>query len=301
MPQLTTRRKPMCVTRSFFALLFVATFVSAPAAAQTTWVESTGGGPQVTLEWVKPSFDEGDAGLLGTDAGTTFLTSRLLLSGQYPLSDRARLEADLPLAHYGSQEGNVSSTKLGNPYLGARYQFGWAGAVGGGIRLPLADVGGNEETLDDFAETLSETLALSTGSYSDPRRTEAYLPDAFTARGYLERTFALGSGFAVRFRPGLSLLVPTEGEDNDVQAILDYGGQVWYGGSLLRAGLGLGGRTNMSADSDRLDDRSVYFLNTAIQRQFGNIRLGFVARVPLSEEVSSAVPYAAGVTLTIAL
>ena len=50
-----------------------------PAVAQPTWTEGTAGGPQVSLDWTKPSFESG--GDLAGEVGTSLLTSRLLLSG----------------------------------------------------------------------------------------------------------------------------------------------------------------------------------------------------------------------------
>ncbi len=289
MSPLTTQHKPVTLTRSFFALLFVSALGSAPVAAQTTWIESTRDGPQVSVEWTKPSFDG--------ETSTSFLTSRLLLSGQYPVSDATRLEADIPLAHYGSEEGNVSSTKLGNPYLGVRHHFGRKGAVGGGVRLPLADIGES----GSLSQGLVDALAFTTGSYADPNRTESFFPDVLTTRTYLERTFWLGPDFALRFRPGLSVLVPTSENGGDVEAILDYGGHAWYEGSQLRAGLGITGRTNFTENAASSSDRSLYTLDAAVQRPFGRIRPGLVVRVPLNEEIASAVDYAVGATVSVGL
>lgn len=280
--QRTIQRKSMNVNRFLFALLFVTAFASARAGAQTTWIESTSDGPQVNLEWAKPSFDE--------PSNETFFTSRLLLSGQYPISDAARLVADLPVAHFGADGADASSTKLGNPYLGVRYRFSPEGAVGGGVRLPVADV-------DDFVDGFT----LLTGGFSDLRRTEAFTQEAFSARSYVERTFQPGENVSLRVRPGMTVLVPSGDERRDSQALLDYSGQIWYHNSQIRTGLGIGGRTNLTEDEGALGDRSIFFLNAVLQARFERVRPGVVFRVPLSDEVSSIVDYAVGVTVAVGL
>lgn len=277
----------MNVTRSLLVFLFASTLISAPATAQTTWIESTSDAPQVSLEWTKPSLEEG---------GTSFLTSRLLLTGQYPVSEATRLVADVPISRFGTEDGNVSSTTLGNPYLGTRYHFDRRGAAGVGVRLPLAKVNAAESLEGTFAQPLS----LAIGSYADLHRTEAFAPETMTARGYFERTFHPGSNISFRFRPGISVLIPTEDDSRNPNSLVDYTAQTWYGDSQFRTGLGLGGRTDIWGNGS-LRERSVFFLDGAVQAQLGKVRPGIVIRTPLSEDISSTINYAVGVTLTVAL
>ncbi len=124
-----------------FGLLGVGLLGAGPAAAQPTWpegtwTEATTGRPQVSLDWTKPSFG-------GETEATSLLTSRLVLSGQYPIGKSTRLVADLPISRFGIDDEDagradgVSSTKVGNPYLGAHARLsGGGGARGGGGRPP---------------------------------------------------------------------------------------------------------------------------------------------------------------------
>jgi hypothetical protein len=290
------------------ALFLLGGAAALPAVAQPTWTEGTAGGPQVSLGWTKPSFESG--GELAGEVGTSLLTSRLLLSGQYPISAHARLVADLPISRFGiddedaGEADGTSSTESGNPYLGVHAQFGdgspsaegWA--AGGGVRLPLAS------TPDDLdTQGLVDALALQTGSISDLGRVEAFGPETFTTRGYGEYTARSDEGLAGRLRTGLSLLVPTEDTGRRENVVLfDYGGRAWYDGDPLRVGVGLGGRTNLNADEEEsFGERSIYFLGAALQAQFDRVWPGLTLRVPLSEEPSEVLDYALGLSLTVTL
>ncbi len=151
---------------------------------------------------------------------TSALTFRFLLSGQYPISRRARLVADVPITHFGidddaSEDDGTSSTEVGNPYLGAYVQFGDGSppgeglAAGGGVRLPMASI-----SEDVGTQAIVDLLALQVGTISEISRVEAFSPDTFTARGYGEYTARYSEGLAGRLRTGLSLLVPTEDTDS---------------------------------------------------------------------------------------
>lgn len=287
--------------------LFLLGATALPAAAQPTWIEGTSGGPQVSLDWTKPSFEGGE--VFG-DVSTGFFTSRLLLSGQYPVTERLRLVADLPVGRFKidedevetSEDVSLGSTEVGNPYLGIEGKTGTAVTVGGGIRLPLAstedDPGGGEDT-----DPILQALALLTGSIADIGRLEAFSEKTFTARSYGHYTFRSPQGMNLRLRGGLSLLVPTEDTDRRENIVLvDYGGRAWYGGDRLRVGAGLGGRTNLNADEEEsFDERSVYFLDATVQVRFGQMRPGAVVRVPLSDEPSDVLGYAAGLSVSVAL
>jgi len=284
--------------------ILVLTLSPISAEAQPTWVESAGG-PQVSLDWVKPSFEGGE--IVG-DVSTGFFTSRLLLSGQYPVSDELRIVADFPISHFKIDESEVpddvnvdlSSTRVGNPYLGVEGRFASGLAAGGGIRLPLATT---EEIRSIGDPTpLLQALALRTGALSDPGRVGAFARETLTARGYGHYTFRSPQNINLRLRSGLSVFASTGDSGRENVTLLDYGGRVWYGGGRVRGGLGLSGRTNLTGDeADSFGDRSIFFLDTALQGQFGRVRPGLVLRVPLSEEVSEVVGYSLGATLTVEL
>lgn len=83
----------------FFPLVLFGLLGARPTAAQPTWTqgtwtEATSGRPQVSLDWTKPFFD-------GDTESTSLLTSRLVLSGQYPIGETTRLVADLPISRFG--------------------------------------------------------------------------------------------------------------------------------------------------------------------------------------------------------
>jgi hypothetical protein len=292
--------------------LFLSGAAALPSAAQPTWTEGTAGGPQVSLDWAKPSFDGG--GELVGEIGTSLPTSRLILSGQYPIGDApgengTRLVAELPITRFGIDDEDAgeadgeSGTKLGNPYLGAHSRLAGGWAVGGGVRLPLASTPDGFDTREERRQNLIDALALQTGSITDINRVEAFGPETFTTRGYGEYTLRSPSGLSGRVRSGLSLLVPTENTDRRENVVLlDYGGRAWYDGEQFRVGVGAGGRTNLNADEEEsFEERTLTFLDAAAQFRFGRVRPGLTLRVPLSDEPSEVLGYAAGVSVTVGL
>jgi hypothetical protein len=127
------------------------------------------------------------------------------------------------------------------------------------------------------------------------------------------------SGLSAQLRAGLSLLLAPLGnaefanaplliEDRERTILLTYRGQVRYEGSGFRLGLGLGGRTSLTAEEqaavvreESLERQSVYVLDAAIQGRLGRLRPGVLFRAPLSEKLSEQLRFAAGVSLAVAL
>ena len=288
-----------------FCLLGIGLLGAGPAAAQPTWpegtwTEATTGRPQVSLDWTKPSFD-------GDTEATSLLTSRLVLSGQYPIGKSTRLVADLPISRFGIDDEDagradgVSSTKVGNPYLGAHARLSGGWAVGGGARLPLTSGPEAPDAGDEFRQNAADVLALATGSLADMSRVEAFGAETFTARGYGEYTLRSAGGLSARLRSGLSLLAPTENTDfRENVVLLDYGARAWYDGKRFR--VGLGGRTNLNADeTETFNERSIYFFDSAVQARLGRVRPGLTFRTPLGGEPSDLLDFAAGINVTVAL
>jgi len=288
------------------SLVLIGLIAVRPAPAQPTWVEGTPSQPQVSLDWSKPSFGGGE--LVG-DVGTSFLTSRLLISGQYPIGSSTRLVADLPTSRFGvddedaGEADGTSGTEVGNPYLGAHTSLAGGWSVGGGVRLPLASTPDEFDTREERRQSLVDALALRSGAITDISRVEAFGPETFTTRGYGGYTVHSPSGLSARVRSGLSLLVPTEDTDRRENVmLLDYSGRAWYDGEQFRVGAGVGGRTNLNADEEEsFEERTLTFLDAAAQLQFGRVRPGLTLRVPLSDDPSEVLSYAAGISVTVGL
>jgi len=273
------------------------------------------------------------------------LTARLLVSVQYPVTGTLRLVADLPVSRfaidrvtYPGDLGEVtvptwlsghSGTKVGNPYFGVHARLGDGWAAGGGVRLPFVSAWKTRSSVEAFRQDLADELALRSGIVADPDRYGAFLPATLTARGYGAYTLRSSTGLSARLRAGLSLLEPTGDqalsllaplgnaefanapllvEERERTVLLHYGGRAWYDGSRFRVGLGVGGRTSLTADKQEavaregaLERRSVYVLDAAAQVQLERFRPGVVVRAPLSEKLSEQLRYAAGLGLAVAL
>jgi len=184
-------------------------------------------------------------------------------------------------------------------------------------------------SVEAFRQDLADELALRSGIVADPDRYGAFLPATLTARGYGAYTLRSSTGLSARLRAGLSLLEPTGDqalsllaplgnaefanapllvEERERTVLLHYGGRAWYDGSRFRVGLGVGGRTSLTADKQEavaregaLERRSVYVLDAAAQVQLERFRPGVVVRAPLSEKLSEQLRYAAGLGLAVAL
>lgn len=273
------------------------------------------------------------------------LTARLLLSAQHPVTPTLRLVADLPVSRYvidsityPGELGEITrlawlrgytGTKVGNPYLGLHAQLGSGWAAGGGVRLPLVSAQKTRNSAEQFKQNVADELALRSGLVTEPGRYGAFLPETLTARGYGTYTLRSGIGLSARLRAGLSLLLPTGDqrisllaplgnaefasapvlvEERERTVLLNYGGRVVYKISRYRFGLGVGGRTSLTADDqegvvreEALERRSVYFLDAAAQAQLGRFRPGAVFRAPLSPKLLEQLRYAAGLSLAVTL
>jgi hypothetical protein len=138
---------------------------------------------------------------------------------------------------------------------------------------------------------------------SDTNRVQAFGLDTFTPRGYGAYTLRSPSGPSGRVRSGPSLLVPTEDTDRrESVVLLDYDGRARYDGEQFRVGVGAGGRTNLNADEEEsFEEQRLTFLDAAAQLQVRRVRPGLTLHVPLSDEPSEVLGYAAGINVTVGL
>jgi hypothetical protein len=232
------------------------------------------------------------------------------LSGQYPISEQIRIVADLPIARFGTNPDeeeateDVSSTEIGNPYLGAHGTLEGRWSIGGGLRLPLASLPKEHfSSLEEVHQSSAGALALLTGSIGDISRFEAFSPNTFALRGYGGYTIRFPSGLSARIRPGLSLLSPTEDtESRENLLLLDYKGEAWYENDQFRVGAGVGGRINLNADKEEsFEERTLLFFESAAQVQLEQFRPGVTFRLPLNDEPSDVLDYSVGINLTVTL
>jgi len=185
------------------------------------------------------------------------------------------------------------ATRISGPTPASQADGRWVGACGFD----------EFDTREKRRQSLVDALALQAGTITDISQVEVFGPKIFTTRGYGGYTVHSPSSLSARVRSGLSLLVPTEDTDRRENVVLlDYSGRAWYDGEQFRVGAGVGGRTNLNADEEEsFEEQTLTFLGAAAQLQVGRVRPGLTLRVPLSDEPSEVLSYAAGLSVTVGL
>ena len=269
---------------SVLVLGVVLALLPVTAAAQTIWTSSERT-TNLTLEWLRPDFEEGD--------DVSFFTSGLFLSGRLAVSDKLNLVADLPFAYYDAEVssggGNESDATIGNPYLGlevGRVDSPIWGELG--LRVPLAP---------------SDNLAVGSGFYSDYDRCEAFMPDILSFVGIANYQYRHDTGFSMRLRGGPLVLVDTDEAlaDSDSEVYAIYSLQGWYDTARMRFGAGFTGRLWASESDLDFKERSVHHLGLAMAGKFRGVEPGLHFRLPLDEDLTDYMNYVFGINVTVPL
>lgn len=201
----------------------------------------------------------------------SFPSTLWFVSGRIPLTSEIRAVADVPFAHSRmSFEGGAreSSSVLGNPYLGLEYARG-ALLVETGARMPL-------NTID------SESFADVIGLLGDIQRSEAFTDEVVPVSGAVAYEHGLPRGASVRGRAGIVGLFAT-GDEEDNDALIDYGVLGTYPVGPARLGLGFYGRWIATEDEGDFQDNSIHHLALSGDVQFRRVRPGISVRVPVDK------------------
>jgi hypothetical protein len=209
--------------------LFVLTAMAVPATAvhaQRYWHDEQGRSAF--------RFDVGLPFLKGD--GHKFFTGSLVPSLSLRADDGVRIEADVPVARAGGEDG--SAIRLGNLYLGLRIgddDKAFTGILG--LRLPTSK--------SPSTAIAAQALAAGATEHDD---FEAYSPNMLTFRGGLEYHKVRSSGLMFGARGAGSLQMNTSGDPTlDSEISFDYGARTGYEGSRLLATLALTGRYLITA------------------------------------------------------
>jgi hypothetical protein len=247
------------LVRCAAALAALAAF--APAAqAQSAWLDRSVP-KSIHLELAKP-------GVEGLDEG--FLTFAAFLTARLPLNDGLTFIGELPMATISSDDGDESSTTIGNPYVGIESRLA---AESGtwfefGARPPISSD-------DEFAWLI--------GALADADRWEAYFPNAIFIRGAGHWRSAPRDGrIGVDVRVAPTVWIPEE--DGDSELFATYGVQALLTSPTARGGAGLTGRWLVTEDDGGFGERSTHQLDVAFDFLRGNVRPGVTLRVPLDDD-----------------
>ncbi len=215
------------------------------------------------------------------------LTSALFASVYIPASENVSIVGELPLAHFGSDVGNVSETSLGNSYLGLEIRFKDSPVYAEiGLRAPLAP--GEDD------ENASAAITGFLNDFSD--RLEAFI---LPVTAILNYRYNSPKGFVLRLRGGPSILVAT-GERDKSEVGLNYGVQAWYAGKQVRVGGGLTGRAILTEEGN-FGERSVHQFGVNADLLLSQVRPGVYFRLPLDKDWSDFVNFVFGLKFDVRL
>jgi hypothetical protein len=260
---------------------------ASPLSAQSVWTGPPEHADEVSVEWLKPVLDDG--------GDTSFWTSSMILSGQATLSDRLLVVGELPMSHVQTQvvddvgeEQTLSSTTVGNPYLGIELR---------GTTMPFVlELGAHLPVVED-----PEFTTVAIGALTDLNRIGAYVvnqvPLQLIGNYYYDPR---SSNFSIRLRGGPETYLPAGGNASG-SMILTYGAQGWYRTDILDAGLGFTGRWGVTQPNAGFRESSLHQVSTVLQKTFGRVRPGVLARIPLETEFRDAMSAVVGVTMTVSL
>ncbi len=274
--------------RSLWIWLFlVFAFGAGPAVAQSFWAGPPDSTTQVSAEWLKPTFEEGD--------GLSFFTSSFVMTAQGALSDRVRLVGDLPISvvrgeiedRFGDEQ-SVSSTRVGNPYLGLEVRGRTSPLfVELGLRPPL------RPNQDVFSSVIGAFTNLNRFSAFVHRR----VPFLLVANYHYDPRRAPVS---VRLRAGSELFLPA-GADASGGQMLTYGLQGGYEGGPFEVGAGISGRWTITAPSASFRESSFHQVDVTLRGSEGRFRPGLLVRFFLEGDLREALRAVVGLTLTVSL
>jgi hypothetical protein len=261
---------------------------TSPLAAQSVWTGPPDHTDQVSVEWLKPVFDDGGE--------VSFFTSSVLVSGQATVSERLSIVGELPISYARTEAANTfgetktaSSTTVGNPYLGIEL---W------GRSMPFfLELGMRMPAVDDPA-----FFSSAVGTLTDLNRVGTFVVDQVPVQLVGNYHYALPSpDISFRIRGGTETFFPAGEKAPTGTMILTYGAQAWYHGTSLVAGLGFTGRWRTTGRDTGFREGSFHQISAVLQGAFGGVRPGLIVRVPMEKVLRDVLPVVAGVTMTIDL
>lgn len=262
-------------------------------AAQSLWLDRSHD-KTLTLEVLRPGFkNEDDTYAKSSNSGWV-----LFLSSRVPLSKTAYFVGELPFAYgsyeYQSHRSNFqereTETTIGNPYLGIEIEAQYSPVFAQiGVRLPLTP----EDNL----------LGALTGLISDVDRLEAFLPNTTALNFALKFRQEDKPGFSFGLGGGTTFLFNTKGNgsDDDFDFLIGYSAQAGYNFRQLKVITGVTGRAILTQESANYGERSFHQFGLNASLGLGKLRPGLQLRLPLDNDLKSALDFVMGFSLGVRL
>lgn len=218
----------------FFPFVALLAVLSAPAEAQTIWSRPYQAN-QIAVEAVVPE---------RPDANTSVGSSAAFFTLTRSLNDNVELVTELPVA----QNGENSSTAVGNPYVGVGLSSGTIPILFEvGVRIPAMPI----------------NSARVVGRRADAGRTAAFQDEDISGSALFNGRIPLGRRTSLRLRTGFTFAstdTTNTATTSEGRWRLPYSAQLWREGNRFLTGLSIVGRpwlTNSNINEGRSTNRAV--------------------------------------------
>jgi len=273
------------------ALFVLAALSGTPYSARAqSVISSSGPEPGLTIELLKPSYKhitryslEPD-GVVETHPYTT--TSLVgFISANFAISDRTRGIVQVPLTHVADNTdlgSDLSANAIGNVYFGVSTETpGSSGGFEIGIRTPTTSGDG-----------------WYYGATASMRDLGSFLEHAVTASVAARRNLPVGP-LDVRLNVNPVALIPTKTGYGDAEVLTHYSALAWFKAEKAEFGAGILGRAILTESELSLADRTEHEVGISTRFDFGAVKVGVNAGIPLDKDVRRSKNGTFGINVTV--
>lgn len=227
---------------------------------------------QVAVEWVVPTFDDGDV---------RPVTSAAFLNVSYALTRRVTVVGELPAAYYMATAGDstITTSALGNPYIGVGLSpTSLPFLLELGVRVPIGP----------------DNRAAFAGAVADVGRSNAFRHGERSASAFANWRWPLATRTSLRLRGGAVLGQHADSTGQDQwDTRLRYGAQLWREGDPLLVGLTAGGRADLSASG-----ALTHQIAASVMLDLHPVQPGLLVGMWLDGEVQDVASFFFGITIS---
>lgn len=266
--------KKSVVITSFVALI---TIFTQAGYTQSIWHNSYANEYQISVEWIKPNFDTN--GFDDNDK-ITFFSSVLFISGQYSITERVTLFADLPLSHWEFKDGDgidtqAPHTALGNIYLGGGYKFP---KIHDSL-FPSLEIGIRVPTMAE--PDFPDKRGYISGNASSPDKREAFTDEMIPLQAFINIDYQVNQVALLRIRGGASYWIADEEAFFDNQFYLAQSIQAHFVTEQFGGYLGITGKYNVAKENALFANDDVTQVKIGLNKKINTFVGELFIRVPL--------------------
>lgn len=278
--------------------LFITTIIllitGLSASGQSPWLD-TGNTNFIAIEWQKPNFNFN----LDSNDKTRALSSVLFVTGKYSIWEGLNIVAELPLSHWGLDDGDGidqqdAHTTIGNIYAGGEYSI-----PENNPRIDvLAELGLRLPTLPEPG--FPDRRGAFTGFVISKDRREAFMDDFIPITLFGNVLIAPEKDLQFRIRAGaLYSFYTGDIEEGRHEAHFLYSAQARYQSFIVNGIFGITGRTDLRRNENIFGiGRPTTQLWVKMEKKLMGWAPGLYIRIPINKN-SDFVTYVAGLEANI--